>query len=126
MPAASAVSTTPVPFGTWTSRSSILTRTSSVLIGRTSTDERWGGGSSAGEPGGFPTQQSKRGSRRRVTCSQARLVRDRSEMVLVDRRIEAGQGRVGSERAAAVLEVGAKLVAELGHAARDGHRSRVA
>ena len=46
--------------------------------------------------------------------------------VLVDRREQPRELRVGAERAAAVLEVLAELVAELRHAARDRHRGRVA
>src|ERR1700759_4818497 len=46
--------------------------------------------------------------------------------VLVDGSEQPGELRVGAEGAAAVLEVGAELVAELRHAARDRHRGRVA
>src|SRR5579862_4281458 len=46
--------------------------------------------------------------------------------MLVDRHEEVVERRVGAERAAALVEVAAELVAELRDAARDGHRGRVA
>jgi hypothetical protein len=46
--------------------------------------------------------------------------------MLVDRREEVRERRVLAEGAAAVREVRAELVAELRHAACDGHRGRVA
>src|SRR5579884_4250511 len=89
MPACSADSTSPVPFGTCTSFPSIVTRTSSGAL-------------------------------------NAQLLRDGRVRVLVDRREEVRERRVGAERAAPAGEVLPELAAELRHTARDGHRGRVA
>src|SRR5256885_15500960 len=59
-------------------------------------------------------------------CSWSDLRRHGGMGVLIHRREEVCQRRVLAERATAVLEVRAELVAELRHAARDGHRGRVA
>src|SRR5262249_27281025 len=47
-------------------------------------------------------------------------------VVLVDGGEEVRERRIGAERAAAVREMSAELVAELRHAAGEGHRRRVA
>src|SRR4051794_35347683 len=89
MPAASAASTRPVPFGTWTAFSSTVMRTSSGAL-------------------------------------NGQLLWDGCVRVLIDRRKQMCERRVGAVRAAAVREVLVELLAELRHARRDGHRGRVA
>src|SRR5579862_574031 len=86
MPACSALSTRPVPFGICTSFPSMVTRTSSGVLN----------------------------------------VELLHMVVLVGRRKEVGERRVGAERAAAVREMLFELVAELRHAAGDRHCRRVA
>src|SRR5690349_7138591 len=54
-----------------------------------------------------------------------KLLWDGRVCVLVDRCEEVRKRRVGAERAAAVPEVLAELVAELGDATRNGHSRRI-
>src|SRR5438309_11989975 len=112
MPAAAAVSTRPVPLGTWTERSSIVTVTSSgALIAHL------GAVSGTGTCGASPY---RRAASRRHPCLDHGMVR-----VLVDRREETLQGRLAAEGAAVLADMRAELVAELDHVRGGRHRRRV-
>src|SRR6266566_487909 len=111
MPAAAAVSTRPVPFGTCTERSSILTVTSSgVLNSDLSVDLVPG-------PVRGPGPWTCPGTRSRWNDgSRGHPLRDRGVMrVLVDRREQTLERRFAAEWAVALVHVRAELVAELDH-----------
>src|SRR4051794_30678375 len=132
MPADIAVSTRPVPFGTCTSRSSIVTRTSSVIprtaslscsgnvrrrSRRTRTSLPW-----CAPP---PCRRRRRDRESLPRSSRVDLLRDGRVVVLVDGREEVREGAVLAERAATGAEVLAELGAELRDTARHRHRSGV-
>src|SRR5437868_1873967 len=139
MPAASAVSTRPVPLATCTSRSSTLTQTSSVMPCPRRPASRNPHETVVSDTGTCPPENLHSSLSRRLSqedragCLTPRDVCSRPDLrghggvgVLIHRCEEMRKRRVLAERAAAVLEVRAELVAELRHAARDGHRRRVA
>src|SRR6185436_19133291 len=96
----------PVPFGTCTVRSSIVTLTSSGAL------------TSHSRNGGSPYEESATRSRGYLGDGRVRVHRHRREDVVQ-------RGRV-AERAAALLDVRDELLAELRDVARDGHRGRLA
>src|SRR5215207_6441532 len=110
MPGASAVSTRPVPFGTCTSRPSIVTVTSSL----TGSDPLIGTDSRGLTPG------NGTGPARSRWHLGYRMMR-----VLIDRGHHALERGLAAERAAAFVDVRPELVPELRHVAGDGHGSRV-
>src|SRR5512133_1955692 len=108
MPAAAAVSTMPVPFGTCTCRSSIVTVTSSGAL-TAHLAAVYGTGVC---PNNQPESRWHLGNR--------------SMRMLVDRREQAFERRLAAERAPALVDVRAELVAELDDVRRNGHRRGVA
>src|SRR5919201_1127295 len=120
MPAASADSTSPVPFGTCTALPSTLTRTSSAaltvplpcnkLLQRPSR----------------PHAGTREASNKLLQARSRRHLGNGRVPVLVDRREDALERRLTAERAAALVDVTLELVAEAIDVARDGHRRRVA
>src|SRR4051812_38184947 len=113
MPAAAAASTSPVPLGTCTERSSIVTVTSSdALISDLEA------ASGTGTWGACP--YGRAGSRGHPFLDNG-MVR-----VLVDRREETLQRRLAAEGAAALVDVSAELVSELDHVRRHRHRRGIA
>src|SRR4029079_16631471 len=102
----------PVPFGTCTFRSSIVTVTSSgALIARL---EAFSG---TGTSGACPYNRSA--SRRHPFLDHA-VVR-----MLIHRREQTLERRLTAERAAALVDVGPELVAELDHVRGDGQRTGI-